>query len=254
VNKRNHTKLNERNGHKSMSYCVNCGVELASAEKKCPLCGVAVINPAASVPELPVSKSYPTRMEMISRKIDRKYFASLASILLMIPLLITVIVDLITGGGLSWSLYVIGALFLLFVCGALPFFFPKNRFFLFMTFDGLVLMGYVFLIAFISGGDWFLPLGLPISGSVVLLALGLTTLFCGKKHRVAGLSKLAAVLFASGLLTVSIELILDAYLKGPIIPKWSLYAFVPCVFLGLCAAVLQHRRNFKEQIKKRLFF
>lgn len=237
-----------------MSYCVNCGVELAPAEKKCPLCGVAVINPIAPPPDFPVSKSYPARMEKISKKIDRKYFASLASILLMIPLLITVIVDLITGGGLSWSLYVVGALFLLFVWGALPFFFLKDHIFFFIMFDGIVLIGYVFWIALISGGMWFLPLGMPISSSVVLLSLGLTALFCDKKHRVAGLSKLASLMFASGMLTVSIELILDAYLKNPIIPQWSLYAFVPCVLLGLCAAVLQHRRNFKEQIKKRLFF
>ncbi len=237
-----------------MSYCVNCGVELAPAEKKCPLCSVPVINPAAPRSELPVSKSYPARMERISKKIDRKYFASLASVLLMIPLLITVIVDLITGGGFSWSLYVIGALFLLFVWGVLPFFFPKNNLFLFTVFDGIVLIGYVFWIAFISGGAWFLPLGLPISGSVVLLSLGVAALFCDKKHRVAGLSKIASLLFASGMLVVSVELILDAYHKSPIVPQWSLYAFVPCVFLGLCAAILEHRRNFKEQIKKRLFF
>ena len=29
-----------------MSYCVNCGVELAPSEKRCPLCGVEVVNPA----------------------------------------------------------------------------------------------------------------------------------------------------------------------------------------------------------------
>ena len=28
-----------------MSYCVNCGVELAKSEKKCPLCGVEAVNP-----------------------------------------------------------------------------------------------------------------------------------------------------------------------------------------------------------------
>ena len=28
-----------------MSYCVNCGVELAPSEKNCPLCGTPVINP-----------------------------------------------------------------------------------------------------------------------------------------------------------------------------------------------------------------
>lgn len=237
-----------------MSYCVNCGVELAPAEKACPLCGVQVINPAAPRTDLTIPKSYPTRMEIISKKIDRKYFASLASILLMIPLLVTVIVDLISGGGLSWSLYVVGGLFLLFTWGVLPFFFPKNHVFLFTAIGGIVLIAYVFWIAFVSGGVWFMPLGLPISGSVVLLGLGLTALYCDKKHRVAGLSKLAALLFATGMLVISIELILDAYLNNPIIPQWSLYAFVPCVLLGLSAAVLEHRRNFKEQIKKRLFF
>ena len=28
-----------------MSYCVNCGVELNSNEKRCPLCSTPVINP-----------------------------------------------------------------------------------------------------------------------------------------------------------------------------------------------------------------
>ena len=28
-----------------MSYCVNCGVKLASSERKCPLCNTVVYNP-----------------------------------------------------------------------------------------------------------------------------------------------------------------------------------------------------------------
>lgn len=237
-----------------MSYCVNCGVELAPAEKKCPLCNVPVVNPIAPRPDMPIAKSYPARMETISKKIDRKYFASLASILLLIPLLVTVTVNLISGNGLTWSLYVIGALFLLFVWGAFPFFFRKIHIVLFSLIDGIVLIAYIFWIAFVSGGDWFLPLGLPISASLVLIAFGLIALFSDKRHRVAGLSKIGAFLLALGILTVSIELILDGFFARPIIPQWSLYAFVPCVLLGLSAALLEHRRNFKEQIKKRLFF
>ena len=40
-----------------MSYCVNCGVELARCEKKCPLCGVEAVNPAS--PAGPEGEAFP---------------------------------------------------------------------------------------------------------------------------------------------------------------------------------------------------
>ena len=38
-------------------YCVNCGVELADSEKKCPLCGMPVFHP--DIPRTPAEPPFP---------------------------------------------------------------------------------------------------------------------------------------------------------------------------------------------------
>ena len=55
-----------------MSYCVNCGVELEKSEKKCPLCGVEVINPAQPPEDKePRQRPYPNRIEELSMNINK---------------------------------------------------------------------------------------------------------------------------------------------------------------------------------------
>ena len=54
-----------------MSYCVNCGVELEKSEKKCPLCGVEVINPKEPPQDKePRQRPYPNRIEELSVNIN----------------------------------------------------------------------------------------------------------------------------------------------------------------------------------------
>ena len=56
-----------------MSYCVNCGVELAASERRCPLCGVEVINPREPFDENGERPEMPTagqRPEMGERPAD----------------------------------------------------------------------------------------------------------------------------------------------------------------------------------------
>ena len=56
-----------------MSYCVNCGVELEKSEKKCPLCGVEVINPAQPPEDKePRQRPYPNRREELSMNINKQ--------------------------------------------------------------------------------------------------------------------------------------------------------------------------------------
>ena len=54
-----------------MSYCVNCGVKLAPSEKKCPLCGVPVVNPRDPWVE-PSHRPYPKQVERVMHRIDRR--------------------------------------------------------------------------------------------------------------------------------------------------------------------------------------
>ena len=235
-----------------MSYCVNCGVELAESEKHCPLCGVEVINPKSPWDES-LDRPYPVHFESFVKRIDRHYFASLAGLVLLIPILITIIVDLLSGNGITWSSYVVGAAALLYIFVALPFFFKHYHVVLFLAVNCVGVLLYLFFVERMNGGSWFMGIGMPITivASVCIVILAL--LFTTKKH--AGLfNKTAFVLLASSVFVFCTELILSSNKTGNIALNWSYYIFVPCAILSVMLFILERRKNFKERIRRRLFY
>lgn len=234
-----------------MSYCVNCGVELAASEKQCPLCGAEVLNPKAPLKE-DIEKPYPQHIENVMRRIDRRYFATLVGMFLTIPIIVTVIWNMLTSGTISWSAYVIGAIALLFIFFALPFYFKRFYTVAFLITDCAAVLLYLFFIESMNGGSWFMGIGLPISVAAGIYIISLVLLFT-KNKPVKILRRLALAFIASGVFILCIELIISIN-SGTFSLKWSFYAFVPLVVLSLIALVLEHRRNLKEEIKRRLFY
>jgi hypothetical protein len=234
-----------------MSYCVNCGVELADSEKHCPLCQTEVINPRAPWQE-PAERPYSRHVDTMMRRIDRRYFAALTALLLSIPCIITVLLDILTGGGLTWSAYVIGAVAVTYVVVLLPFFFKKYHVVIFLGADCAAILLYLLFIETVNGGSWFMELGLPLTVSASVCMLALALLFT--KRRLSIIVKTGAVLIAVGVFVVAAEVFisLDAYRAVRIV--WSFYALIPCVVLGAAALVLEHRQNFKERVRRRLFY
>ena len=235
-----------------MSYCVNCGVELAASEKCCPLCHVEVLNPKIPWKE-PVEYPYPRHLDMIVQKVDRRYFATLIGMLLVIPCVITVLINIISCGRLTWSAYVIGALALAYIFILLPFFFKKYHTVIFLSADCAAVLLYLLFIERINGGDWFLGLGLPLTAAFSVCVILLALLFAGKRRR-SVLVKTGAVLIAIGVFVVCVDVIVHLYTVATVKPGWSLYALVPCAVLGAAALVLEHRENFKERIRRRMFY
>lgn len=235
-----------------MSYCVNCGVELDASLDRCPLCQTEVINPAKPPRTGKRSYPYPSRIEKISDHIDKKFLVSIAGVIMLIPAIVTLFCDLIAGGGVSWSIYVIGALALLFVCIFVPMLFREPSVLLCMLFDGAMTAVYVFVICLISGGNWFWRLGLPIVFVTCAVVIGVAALF-GNRKQPGLLMRVAYVLFGIAVLAVSIDLVICAYLGLSLIPSWSGYVFVPCALLGVCTLLLRRKRNFKEEIHRRFF-
>jgi hypothetical protein len=234
-----------------MSYCVNCGVELAKSEQACPLCGVEVFNPKAPFPDNS-ERPYPRHVETLMKRFDRKYFATLAGLALIIPIVVTVIWNMLTSGGITWSAYVTGAIALLYIFFAFPFYFKKFHAVAFISADCAAVLLYMFFIESVNGGSWFLGTGLPVSVAASIYIISLVFLFT-KKKPVKLLVRLALAFIVSGVLIFCIELILSLN-TGVLSLKWSFYAFVPLVVLSLITLVLEHRRNLKEEIKRRLFY
>ncbi len=234
-----------------MSYCVNCGVELAPSEAKCPLCNTPVLNPADPWRE-PGERPYPPRVERVMSRIDRRYGAALASLFLLIPALVTLLSNLIADQRVTWSAYVLGALLCLFVWAILPFFCKKRHLVRFILLDLGAALLYLWLIdRSVAGADWFLPLGMPVALTAAAFLMAVVLL--ARYGAVRGLNIPAAAFFAIGLFTVALEALLNRYLGLGTMPRWSWFVLGPCGVIGLALMLLERRNKLKEEIKRRLF-
>lgn len=145
-----------------MSYCVNCGVELDSAAKKCALCETPVINP--NIPE--ESKKEPafsSEVFEIPERKKKKFFAALASTIIAIPQIVCFFINVFVYKESWWSLHIIGAGFLVWVIFILPFFLKKMNAYLMWAFDTLAVAIHTFIVMNLTGILSYYPNGaLPI--------------------------------------------------------------------------------------------
>ena len=235
-----------------MSYCVNCGVELAPSEPKCPLCGVEVINPIHPWKE-PRSRPYPNYFDEVMRGVDRRYFCLITAVLMMIPVMICLMIDLFSSGDMTWSSYVFGAAVVLMAVVLVPLASSRHRPFRYILVNTAAILGYLMLIDFRFGGmTWFIPLAMPITLSCAGAA-SVVALYFRKRKRAELLITLAILMFLAGMLTVLIELFIRNYDGVPLLPVWSWYAFVPCALSSVAFLILNKRNRWKESVRKRLF-
>lgn len=234
-----------------MSYCVNCGVELSPSERRCPLCGTEVINPREPWQE-PAVRPYPHQAERMLRRVDRQFAAALVAVVLAIPILVTMLCDLLPDGRLSWSFYVFGALTMLMVWVLPPLAASRYHRLRFLSLDGAAACLYLWGIAHFSGGNWFLPLGLPLAAGSTGALLLLVYLFRQRWGR-DPLNRTALLLLLSGLLAMGVELAVDLYL-GSVQFQWAPYVLISCWVLAAAARLVARRQKIREEIAKRLFY
>ncbi len=235
-----------------MSYCVNCGVELAKSEKYCPLCSVEVQNPKTPWQE-PLERPYPRYLESLINRIDKRYFATLVGLILMIPMMITILLDILDGGGLSWSAYIVGAMALIFIFVVMPFYFKRYHTVIFLSVNCAASLLYLLFIERTNGGHWFVGLGLPITVAASIAIIILALLFT-KSKRMTLLKKAAGIFFATGLFVLIMEVIIKLNNPAAFELTWSFYALIPFGILGAASLILEHRKNFKEEVRRRLFY
>ncbi len=233
-----------------MSYCVQCGVELAASEMRCPLCGVPVQNPAAP-PDPNAPRPYPPPAESLEEKGSRRYAVVLGSILLGLPAALCLLVNLLLGGRITWSAYVVGALGMLWVCILSPVVLRRAVLPFCIAADSAALALYLLLIYLWSGrGGWYLPLALPL---VVLCgALLLLTVEVLVRAKLRLLQKISVVLGGVILLVGGIEVVCDLYSQSTIRLTWSPFVMLPCLAIALLLFEIDHNEAVKEQIRRRL--
>ena len=235
-----------------MSYCVHCGVKLGDGEKKCPLCGVPVIDPLSPEREK-APKAYPVRTPEQELKKNKDFLQLLLGLLLLVPAVLCLAVDLLSTGFVTWSAYAACALALLYVAVTVPLQLQRHRVYWSLGVSFLCLNAYLFLVERFSGsGPWFFPIALPaISLATAMLAAIILSYRTDKLNKVTLLS---VSLFAVAAECLLIEW-LCALREGTGVGfTWSPYVLAPCVFIGLALLFINANRAVREEVRRRVHF
>ncbi|MCI8554161.1 MAG: hypothetical protein HFJ80_04360 [Clostridiales bacterium] len=233
-----------------MSYCVNCGVELAPAERVCPLCGVEVCNPRAPYdPAAP--RPFPREVDRLEPVAGRAGLAPILTLLMALPAAICLACDLAYTQGTGWSVLAAGALGLLWIVTVPMVLLRRHRLLTGVALDSAGTLGYLWLVErYTTPGHWFIQLAVPLVLLLALLIVGdillITRVITGR------LRQMAAAVASSILLLVGTEAVVDSYLDGRVALFWSLLVSTPCLVLALLLLAFDRRKRFKEQMKKRL--
>jgi peptidoglycan/LPS O-acetylase OafA/YrhL len=234
-----------------MSYCVNCGVELADSEKSCPLCNVAVNNPVKPWSE-PPTRPYPSRMDKVITQLNRNFGVGLASLFLIIPSAISLAADFFADAFISWSFYVIGACLLAYVFVIFPLLFKSPRPYLFLALDFLALAAYLAMIDSFDGYSWFLPLALPLASISAAFALG--AIIAVRQKRLAPLNRSGVIFLLVSALCVAIDIVVNLFAGRGFQMIWSPYASAPCIVFSVALFYTERHAALKARLQKRLFY
>ena len=228
-------------------YCIKCGVQLADSEKICPLCKTPVFHP-----DIKQGEGEPLYPEYTApeQKASPKGVLFILTCLLLIPVLITVAVDLMTGGGITWSGYVLGGEILFYTIVVLPNWFKRHAPAVFVPVSFAEIALFLCYINYEVNGDWFLTLALPITGAFGLIVTAIAVLCYYLKH--GYLYIFGGAFAALGLYCVLIEIMISITFSKAFI-FWSLY---PCIALFIIAGMLftiAICRPLRESLERKFF-
>ena len=233
-----------------MSYCVNCGVELETAQKKCPLCGVAVVNPKN--PQTREKTSFPEQRDEL-KKTDRVFWIKFISILLAVPIITCIITNLLSDARLTWSIYVIAGVFIIWVLATAPFYFAKFDYVKMLLFDiAGIIVGLFVIEVFAPGSGWVLLIVLPV-GLYCILS-GLIIIYLAKAGHIRSFGVAAAILICVAIMLPGLEVLIDVYNANPVHIAWSWFVIAPCISVAALLILLNKNKRFKNELKKRLHF
>ena len=229
-------------------YCIHCGVKLADSEKRCPLCGTAVYHPDFPRPD--GEPLYPAGRKPMPQ-VRSQAAQIVVTTLFLLPLLITLLVDLRLNRAVTWSGYVAGALIVSYVTMVLPFWFRRPNPVVFVPCDFAVIGLYLLYINQSLDGDWFLSFACPVgafSGLVITAVVALVKYVCrGYLYIFGGASLL------SGLFMPVMELLVNITFHRPTFAAWSVYPLVALVLLGGMLIYLAINKQAREVMERKFF-
>lgn len=228
-------------------YCINCGVRLINEEEKCPLCGTVPYHPDVSPKS--AQPMYPKqRLPHAAPNCTAMNVTVL--ILFLIPLLVTLLIDLRSDGRVTWFGFVAGALLLAYITLALPRWFRRPNPIIFVPCGFAAAAVYLLYISLATGGRWFLPFALPVTACAGLIVSAVVTLLrCLRRGK---LYIFGGALMALGGLNVIIEFLLTV--AFPLrFAGWSLFPLIVLMLLGGWLLYLAINRSARAKVERKLF-
>lgn len=234
-----------------MAYCVHCGVKLGEAEPRCPLCGTEAVDPAC--PQNPgAERAYPVRTPEQTLRIHRGYAVSALSFLLLLPAGLCLLLDVLGGQGIGWSVYPAGILVLSWIAVTVPLLMRRNRLYSTILVTGATLAGYLYMVERMSRAPgWFFPIVLP--ALLLFIAMVCLTIALRRKWKMRVMRIVAFALAEAGALSLAVELLIERSAGGGAF-YWSPFVAVPCCFVALLLYVITKNRPLYDELRRRLHF
>jgi len=234
-----------------MSYCVNCGVELAEYEKCCPLCDTEVINPKSPF-DPKIKKPYPTYTPTIKAKPEAKSVLAIVAIIFMLPCALCLLADILTYKSITWSAYVLIGLAAVFSLVASSLYCRKISPILEEGFDGAVLALTAMYVNYETGGTWFLTFALPVIGYFTFTMIAITLMKKILKPFI--LSILGGSCFVIALFCVLVDVLLPLSIGiGRYVVGWSLFPLVTLFIIGTALLFIDKNIPLKRKLAKMFF-
>lgn len=229
-------------------YCIQCGVQLADSEKKCPLCATTVYHPELTQPE--GTPLYPHNRYPAVR--PRSLWAQIIlTALFLIPINIVLVCDIQLNGSVTWSGFAVGALLLSYVIFVLPTWFVRANPVIFVPCNFAAITVYLLYINLATGGNWFFSFAFPVAGITGLLVTAVVTLM--RYVPKGSLYIFGGAFIAFGMFALLLEYLLNITFPGIQFVGWSLYPLISLVILGGLLIFLAICRPARETMERKLF-
>lgn len=243
-----------------MPYCPDCGVEIGNAPR-CPLCGLpnpkAISDAQNPCEDADTTGKHPATNiifeggeNAFSREEKRTVLWEVLSVAFAIAIVVLGSVNLFESKRLSWSLYPVVSILLLWV-EATAFLVLRNKQVTSILLSAIAPPAFLLGLGFASGSPrWALGLAIPIAVLVESLA-GALVLAIGKSKR-KGLNLVAYVLVAMAVLCMGLEIFIDLFVRGVIVFDWAPICVI--ALLPIAGFLLYlHYRVIKTANLRRLF-
>lgn len=234
-----------------MSYCVNCGVELHPTANHCPLCNTQVINP-----NCPVDTMSPTPYPGTKGQVDRVPISDsiiLVSSIFGSTALACGLLNIFIRNQIAWSVYIIGACIMLWLCIVPALAFRKLPYYVHLLLDGAAVSIYIYLISLqFPGSDWFVRFAFPIVA--IFVALLILFAYCRKTISSGILVSGIYLCVGIGIFCVFIDFMIHLYFFNTSAISWSAIVLSCCTVASVVLFTIVTRSNLHDEVRRRIHF